>query len=120
MAASTSVVGLVTMIHAHHVGGSSTKKRKRFTIQIADPVNGLTVGGNTNKINTADLGLGLTYIDETTSAELFTTATPSVVTTCYRAAPSSDGSYIALAIGSAPADVSIATTQTMQLVIYGY
>lgn len=127
MSASTSVKGLVSVVKAFHFGGSHTKLRKRYTITIADATNGLTVGGETNKIKVSDLGLGLTFVDHCSSLLVFTTSSKAAVK-IVPAVPSADLSYISTADAAnataanheTPADVAIASTQTGQITIEGY
>lgn len=127
MAATNNVIGLVTVVKSTHFGGSSTKHRKRYTIQIADATNGITVGGETNKFKVSDLGLGLTFIDNCSNVLVFTTSSGAAVKVV-PAVPSFDLSYISLADAAnataanheGPADVAISSAQTGQITIEGY
>lgn len=127
MSASTSVRNLVTVVKAFHFGGSHTKIRKRYVIQIADATNGITVGGETNKFNVADLGLGLSFVDNCSSLLVFTTSTKATAK-IIPAVPSADLSRISTADAAnataanheGPADAAISTSQTGQITIEGY
>ena len=123
MAATNSLAGLVTVVRKMHFGGSSTKARKRFVISFTDATNGIAVGGETNKLNVADLGLGMTFVDNCSSLLAYTTSTKAT-TQVIAAAPSADGSHIntsLFAAGSGAAvDAALATTETGQITIEGY
>lgn len=127
MAATNNVINLVKVIKQTRFGGGSSKSRKRYTIQIADATNGIAVGGETNKFKVADLGLGLTFIDDCSNLLVFTTSTKAAVLVV-PAAPSADLTYISLgdaanataANQEGPADVAISSSQTGQITIAGY
>jgi len=125
MAATNAVSGLTTVKRSFQFGGMASKKAKRFIVTFTDASNGVTVGGTTNQILAADLGFKV--IEACGNLVVFTTATGAVVA-IVPAAPSPDGSYVALADAKSttaanqenPADLAIVSTQSAQIWVDGY
>lgn len=110
----------VTTVKSDHFAGLSSKKRTRRTVSFTDAVNGLTIGGTTNKILATALGFQ-SFVDNCSNLVVFTTATNAVVA-AYVAVPDPTLTFITIVpttLGTV-GDVTISSSQTGQLTAEGY
>ena len=120
MGASTTVTSsMVTSTRVWTEGGVTGKERIGMLVKIADATNGLTVGSLTNTIPVA--AFDLSKIESVSCIGLHTTAT-GALTKLYAAAPGTNGTLILSVADGAdtPADITVATTEHLELEIHGY
>jgi hypothetical protein len=117
-----------SVVYHTQFGGTANTARKRYVIRFTDETNGIAVGGETNTFNVANinakLGLGLAFIDRCSSLLVYTTATGASLRVI-NAAPNYNGDHINFGNYDADGDndigdVTIASTDTGQIVIEGF
>jgi hypothetical protein len=116
----------VTIVSAFQFGGQSGKKRKMVLITLVDPA--ATSGGWTNGGTDGDIlasVLGFTNIDCVLSARAYTTSTKAT-TAILTGVPSLTGATQGVVFTTSSAttgaltDYTLATTDTLELVLVGY
>ena|SRR5690349_4821814 len=124
MALNTLTAACVTLVSDMTLGGTSSKRRKRKVFTINDPAatsGGIVVGANAGDLPLAAFGFQ-SKMDNCSNLAIYTTST-GVLVRIYAAAPSLDGQSILLSdsgqTAGAVSDVTIATTESAQIVIEG-
>lgn len=116
----------ITISSAFQFGGQSNKKRKIITVTLVDSTanaEGWTIGGTNGDFLTSLMGF--TNVDWVMSARAYTTLT-GATTRCFNAAPSLTGSTQGILLthtgttAGAVGDVTLAATETLELVLVGY
>lgn len=123
---SVATASDVTVVSAFQFGGQSGKKRIMKLLTLVDPAatsGGWTIGGTDGDFLSSVLGF--TNIDAVPSARTYTTATKAT-TALLTAAPSLTGATQGVLLSNsgattgAPADITLATTDTLELLVVGY
>lgn len=123
---SVAVAADVTVASAFQFGGQSGKKRIYKVVTLVDPAatsGGWTIGGTDGDLLSSVLGF--TNIETVVSVRAYTTTTKAT-TAVIVGRPSLTGSTQGVvftdtgATAGAPTDYTLATTDTLELVLIGY